>query len=232
MSKIIAITNISVEGNSIIPYFDKKTSKYNLFFDYVQEEIYIDVTKEKTDDYVEGIGKIKLNVGINNLQIKVIKKNETNETYKLVVHNGEIVEEKTPYLEVLEIENYFLDFKKDAFSYTLNIKDADELNIKFIPTNEESVVKVNGNSNLKEGNNQISVEVKLNDEVVTYLINVNKLKTVFEETEIKEVGIFNKTELTKKEKIVVIISISSLCLTLIIFIFYLFFIVNKTKNSI
>ena len=100
------------------------------------------------------------------------KKEETEE-------NNE--EEKTYSLAELKIDNAELkpDFQKDTLEYELNVEDQKELNVIAKATDDNTIVEVTGNDNLKIGDNYITITLKGQDdkEIVTYKVKVNNQKS-------------------------------------------------------
>ena len=100
------------------------------------------------------------------------KKEETEE-------NNE--EEKTYSLAELKIDNAELkpDFQKDILEYELNVEDQKELNVIAKATDDNTIVEVTGNDNLKIGDNYITITLKGQDdkEIVTYKVKVNNQKS-------------------------------------------------------
>lgn len=100
------------------------------------------------------------------------KKEETEE-------NNE--EEKTYSLAELKIDNAELkpDFQKDVLEYELNVEDQKELNVIAKATDDNTIVEVTGNDNLKIGDNYITITLKGQDdkEIVTYKVKVNNQKS-------------------------------------------------------
>ena len=91
-------------------------------------------------------------------------------------------EEKTTYsLAELKIDSAELkpDFQKDILEYELNVEDQKELNVIAKATDDNTIVEVTGNDNLKIGDNYITISLKGQDdkEIVTYKVKVNNQKS-------------------------------------------------------
>ncbi len=206
--KLKAISNIIVNESYLIPYFNKDIRKYNVFVAENTTSINIDYIKEETDDYVEGIGKINLELGINKLEIKVYKLDDTFENYQIYVYRGynEIYDYESATLTNLEITGHDIDFDENKYEYLINIsKEETDLEINYELKSEYSDVKLIGNSNLLKEQNVITITVTSKDEKTTniYTIKVNKVISTFKED--KEV--IETNDFTKKDNIITILII-------------------------
>ncbi len=114
------------------------------------------------------------------------KTTSTKSTKKTTVKKTEEVkendeEEKTYSLSELKIDSAELkpDFQKDILEYELNVEDQKELNVIAKATDDNTIVEVTGNDNLKIGDNYITISLKGQDdkEIVTYKVKVNNQKS-------------------------------------------------------
>ena len=121
---------------------------------------------------VKGDGNITLASGLNNLTIEVEAENKEIREYNIEVTrlNG------TSILNDLKIEGFNLNFKKDTYTYYLDIgSDINSLNIK-PKYDKDTKVEIIGNEDLKEGTNEIYLNVSGKEmSKSTYKIVVNKL---------------------------------------------------------
>lgn len=227
---IFGITNLIVNEGTLVPYFDKTIYKYNIYLSEKNEYININYTKEETDDYVEGIGKIPLKKGVNNLKVYVKKLNGTSQVYTIVAYRGyeEIKDYESATLTDLKIVGHNIEFDENVFEYIINIdENENELDINYVPKSEYSHVRLTGNTNLSKTENIITLTVTSKDEKITniYTIKVNKLITTFNEDK-SNVNISTKV-FTKKDVIITIILITTIAL---LFIFILFKILFHKKK--
>ena len=234
--KVKAITNIKVGDYSLSPYFSDYITKYNVFVDDDIENIDISVSMSEEDDYVTGIGNTKLSDGKNEVILKVIKKNQEIITYEVDIFRNykENNDVDDASLTKLIINGYDINFDPNIYEYNVNILDDNRLGIDYETKSSESTVKITGNSNFREGKNEVRVIVNSKDKSKTnvYIIYVNKVVTTFEEessNEIKEENILGRDKLTKKETNILTTSVISICSILITFIFYLLFILSRKK---
>lgn len=81
-------------------------------------------------------------------------------------------------IKTLTIEGYDLDFDQNKLEYSIKVKnDVKSLNINVILNSESASYTIEGNENLKVGENTINIVVKAeNENTRTYTIKVNKEK--------------------------------------------------------
>ena len=220
--KVKAITNIKVGDYSLIPYFSEYITKYNVFIND-DENIDVSVVESEDDNYVTGIGNVKLIDGKNEVILKVVKKNKEIITYEVDLFKNykenSSLDDAT--LIKLIVNGYDINFDSNVYEYNVNVIDDIRLNIDYETKSSESNVKITGNSNFKEGKNEVRVIVTSKDKTKTnvYTINVNKIVTTFEEEssdEIIENNILGREKLTKKETNILTLSIISICSIIII----------------
>ena len=234
--KVKAITNIKVDNYSLVPYFSDYIMKYNVFVNDDVENVNVSVNLSEDDDYVTGIGNVELIDGINEVILKVIKKNNDILTYQVNIYRNydESLLDDNINLKSLIVNGYDINFSPDVYEYNINILDDIRLNIDYETISDNASVRITGNSNLKEGKNEVRLIVSNKDKskVNVYVLNVNKLVTTFNEESSKskkvdEENILGKDHLTKKEINIITLVVISICSILIMFIFYMMFIINK-----
>lgn len=228
-----ALSNISINEESLIPIFNKNVYKYNVYTN--KNEININAVLDEEDDFIEGTGVVKLKEGENKIKLKLKLKNGNIKYYNLSIFLNYKVknDSSNAVLKDLSIKNYNIDFDSNVLNYNINIEDEEFLDIKYKVNNNEKV-KLEGNSNLKLGNNKIIITVISEDEnnKSIYTINVNKTKTVFNETKAKkDEKIIFKENFNEKDKLIVKIAISLIIIIIITFIFYLLFCIKKKNNK-
>lgn len=233
--KCKSVTNITLDEGSLVPFFNKEIHKYNVYLHESIDEINIKAVLEESE-YTEGFGNIKLKTGENEVILKVFDKNGNVKIYTLNILRGNepVVKSDNSLLKSLKIKNYNLDFSSNVFTYNINILDENELNIEYTPYNVKSFVKMDGNSNLKSGNNKILITVTSEDETnkSVYEININKTLDVFKEEEKKEdkSSTFDKWILNDQDKLVIKVAISLVITVIIVFLYFLLF-VKKGKSK-
>ena len=232
--KYECLSNISISGETLVPIFNKNIYKYNIYTD--KNEININGVLEEEDNYIEGTGKIELKDGENNISLKLVLKNGEIKHYNLVVflNYKNQNDSSNSLLKKLKIKGYDINFDSNIFNYNLNIKDEEYLTIEYECVSENAKVLLEGNSNLKLGNNKIIITVTSEDKEnkSIYTLNINKIKTVFKESETDEKNnVFKKSNFTDKDKLVLKISIVTIIGIIIITLMYLLFFTRKQKKK-
>ena len=80
----------------------------------------------------------------------------------------------------INVEGISPEFSLDITQYYFVTQELDRLNITAIPENENAKVTITGNNDFKQGNNEINIEVKSQDNTSTtnYKINVTKTDNI------------------------------------------------------
>lgn len=206
--KVFAIENIKIDNNTLSPFFDVNTKKYN-FFTY-EDNISINVV-ETTDEIITGEGDYTLVDGLNIFKIISSKDGE----FILNVYKN-YIEEEDIYLKSLTIDGYDISFNRYKYVYDININEEDNLNINYELSNDEGYVSITGNGNFNDSNNKITINVNGDEE---YIINVHKtIKVSYIEEET-----FVPKEMTNIKKGIVISLIITISLILILLFHYIVF---------
>lgn len=171
------LKSLTIDGEySLTPEFSADVTEYTL---NVPEEVTtLDIDAVPTDDNakVEITGNDQLLDGVNTIEIKVTAEDGTARTYKISVTKGAF---SNIGLTELSIDGYTLtpEFSTDVYEYTLEINDltVTNLNVNAIADQENAIVEIVGNTDLKPGENIITILVKSEEgeEVATYQIVVN-----------------------------------------------------------
>lgn len=152
---------LDIEG--ITPNFEKDIYEYYLTIPNNIRDIEVLATCENPNANVEIGGNTDLKEGLNVINIIVTSEDKTaQKTYTIQVTKTANLELANNNLEILAIENTLLypPFDMANTNYKAEISSKlDRINILAIPQNESGVVKINGNSNLKQGNNLITIVV-------------------------------------------------------------------------
>ena len=79
------LSSLSVQGQSLTPYFDTDTLEYSLVVPYEVSAIVISASAYDSDATISGTGTVSLNVGVNELKVDVTAENGNIRTYTLTV---------------------------------------------------------------------------------------------------------------------------------------------------
>lgn len=154
--------------------------------DVTEIEIYAEAISSKAT--IKGTGKIELKEGKNTANVEVTAEGGTKKVYVIEIERKEVgvVGEETNNEKVksvglsqLLLSNFDLNpnFDSEIYEYKLELtEDLDSLDIQAKANDNESVIEIIGNGNLKQGENIITILVNNaeTEEVATYQIIVNK----------------------------------------------------------
>lgn len=172
------LSYLRVEEYEIYPEFNKNTLNYDLIIPEDVTKVDVDTEPEMEGAVVRISGNTKLTKSDSTINIIVTAINGTSKTYKINVIKEPEVNLK---LESLEIEGLNLNpvFNEDTFYYTSSIEDTEltDLNVIAKSNNESASIEIIGNKNIVDGENNINIILKSNDETTIYqvLVDVDKL---------------------------------------------------------
>lgn len=170
--------------------FKSGTTSYDVTVPGDTESVEVYATAQDSNAKISGTGTKKLEVGKNTLSVIVTAEDGTKQTYTINVTRQEEKEENTENVQEkytgeglasLKLEELELSPKFDTTIYEYTVKYIGEdtkLNIETTTTDPYYTTEIIGNSDLKEGENTITILVSDPDgeNVATYQITVNKSK--------------------------------------------------------
>ena len=173
------LSSLSITGYTISPAFNKNTTSYSLTVPNDVSSVTVNATKESAKATLTGTGNKSLSVGANNISVVVTAENGDKRTYTITVTRQSASQKSSDNtLKDLSVPGYTLSpaFSKDNLDYTLKVpNDATKIDVKAITNDEKSSVKVVGNTDLKVGENVVTVEVTAEDgSKKTYKITVTR----------------------------------------------------------
>lgn len=182
---------LSISGEyKLTPEFDKDITEYNMTVGEDVDSLDIKATAEDSSAKIEISGNDKILTGENVIEVKVTAEDGTVRTYKINVTKGEETLVPSFGLTELSIEGYTLspEFDKGIYEYKLDIADPSVTSLKVNAKSDEenAVIDITGNDELKLGENIITIIAKSEDgkEVVTYQIVVNITEKVEENNQL------------------------------------------------
>ena len=215
------LKSLSIDKYDITPEFDKQTINYEIKQEITENSIKINVETDDENASVSGDGEIILNSGENNLRIDVTAQNGTVRTYFIKITKKTYSDIKLKALKIMADDNTNIevlpDFNENIFEYSCTVENyVNEISV-YPESNTENVkIDIKGNKELKEGLNEVLIELSIdNEKKVIYKINVNKKQT----TENQHNSINYKT-----------ICISFSAITLIIILICIFIIIKRRKD--
>lgn len=162
-SSNVSLKSLRLDTQGITPNFEKDIYEYYLTIPNNIRDIEVLAVSENPNANVEIGGNTDLKEGLNVINIIVTSEDKTaQKIYTIQVTKTANIELANNNLEILAIENTLLypPFDMANTNYKAEISSKlDRINILAIPQNESGVVKINGNSNLKQGNNLITIVV-------------------------------------------------------------------------
>lgn len=177
------LKNISLSNGSI--NFNKNTLEYSTNVSYDTTDIKVVATAEDSKAKVEITGNKNLVVGNNKILIKVIAEDNSSKVYVINVKRME--ENNTVssnnYISNIKIKGYDINFDKNKYDYTLNIKDEKELSIEVFLEYSKSKYEIIGNKALKDGSVIKVIATSEDGNSRTYNINIKSndklIKSIF-----------------------------------------------------
>lgn len=147
---------------------------YNITVENEVDEVVIKAVTNDTRATVKLDEKYLLEVGENEINIKVVAASGKEASYIINVTRKKILS-KDSLLTSLKVKGYSLDFKQDVTTYDLKIKDSEEeLEITTTQEDPNATVEIEGNKNLVDGS-IVKINVKAEDGTFTrYFIRIEK----------------------------------------------------------
>ncbi len=190
------LSNLGIRPNDF-KGFKPGTTAYNVTVPNDVEEVTVYANLQDSKASLTGTGTQKLEVGKNALNVVVTAEDGTKKTYTINVTREENASENTVSTEEttqteetnttntasdlikLEVTGYELtpEFSPDIYEYTLDVNgDISSLDVVAEGANHNVSVEIVGNTDLKDGENTITILVhnQETDQNATYQIIVNK----------------------------------------------------------
>lgn len=215
------LKSLTVEGQEILPTFDKEVTSYSVQVKNDVTELDIKAVAEDEKATVDVKGNKDLKEGENTLTVSVSAEDGTIKIYEIKVTR---LKAEPLGLTSLKIKDTNIEnkFKTDVYEYSIDIEDVSKLEIEAIANDEKATVEILGNEDLQDGENIITIIVSSEDgeEKVTYQIKANK--------EVKKVEPIVEDKKEPNNKIYFYIAIVAiLVIALIIVVVY----VIKNRNN-
>ena len=160
-NSLLKIMRLDKEG--IIPEFSPEIKEYYFIADTSINNLEVTVIPEATNAQVNITGNDNLKDGINKIGIEVTSRDGTSKSiYTINVTKTDDKEAANANLEMLAIENVTLEplFDTNILNYKANVSnDFTDLNVLAVPENVNGKIEIQGNRNLKIGDNTVIVNV-------------------------------------------------------------------------
>ena len=190
-SNVATLSNLGIKGQYDFTGFTSSKTSYSVTVPNDVESVEIYASKGQNGQKISGTGVKQLQEGANAVNVVVTAEDgKTTKTYTVNIERKALEEnteeqteetqESTTFgLKDLKVEGMELtpEFNTDTYSYTVQLtEDKSSLGLTTIATDEKASIEVNGNEDLKDGENIITIIVKdeTGEKTVTYQITVNK----------------------------------------------------------
>ena len=165
---------------TLTPEFSKDITEYTVQVGTDVTELQLDAIPEDEKAKVKVDGNTDLKDGENKVTITVTAEDESTTVYTLTVNKTDETKDVGPVLSKLEISGATLSptFSPEVYSYSVNVPiGTTTLDITAEAEDEETTVEITGNTDLKEGENLVTIMVTKGEgeeqQVTTYQITVN-----------------------------------------------------------
>ena len=176
--KTLTVKNGSQEFQ-LSPEFNPIKTAYTLTVDNEISSVVVAATPNSSTTKIFGASSYSkthaLNTGDNQISIVTTAQNGATETYTVMITRRK---NSNTNLSTLSVAGQTLDpsFNKEVVEYTINVgPQVKELDITAIPEASTSTYQITGNSNFKNGENEVKITVTAEDgSKKTYTITVNR----------------------------------------------------------
>ena len=248
---------LRLDREGLIPNFQQQVYEYDITIPNEVNEIKIWAISENEKATVEVQGNTNLQEGLNDIRIRVISADKTQEkVYSIQVTKTNNLGLTNTNLEILAMEDVLLTppFEASHTYYQAEVAHhKKDIHLLAVPEDERSIIEIMGNENLQEGNNLVTVTVtapngftKRKYQVEVYRRNLedeqkyqeqqkNNLEQLEEIVEIQEVNTHitevqeNKTKEQNNKMIGKMIGI--MVITIIFIVFMIVFFLNKKRKN-
>ena len=187
------LKGINISSGSLNPEFKSNVYNYTIKVGKNIENISISGVKNTNSQKITGeVSNYPLKNGKNNITLTVTDDGATTKTYNIIVEKSD--SDKKLLLSNLSLSSGTIEFNPNVFEYeTKVLYDIQKINVLATPQDITSKVTVEGNENLKIGENIITITLKdnTNSEQI-YKVKVNRLnegETLGDNPNIKDITI-------------------------------------------
>lgn len=199
-NSMLKIMRLDKEG--ITPEFSPDIKEYYFTTDLSTNSLNITAIPEAENSKVSITGNENLKEGLNKILIEVTSSDNTSRSvYVINVTKTDNREAANANLETLAIKNIDLEpiFETNILNYKASVaNDVESINILAVPEKIEGKVEITGNTEIKEGDNNVIIKVIAPNGYTykNYTINVHK-RTKEEDVKLEEEQKANKEQLNE-----------------------------------
>lgn len=172
------LKGLSVEGYTIEPAFDKDKTDYSITVPSNVNDIKVNADKNSSKATVKIEGNTGLKPGENTVKVTVTAEDGSTKVYNIKVNKESEVASNDATLKSLGVSGYDMspNFSNDTLNYNVTVpNEANSVTITAPTNNPKAKVEVTGNTDLKVGDNKVTVKVTAEDGTTkTFTINVKK----------------------------------------------------------
>lgn len=172
------LKDIKVSSGKLSPNFDKSKYDYTVTVSKEIEKITIKAVKNFDAQKITGeVENASLQMGSNKFVLTATNEENKQQKYNVTVIRDEALSTKA-YLTSLSLSSGKINFDQNVLNYSTRVLyEVEKINVMATPLEDGANIKIEGNDNLKVGENTITVTVTTkNNEQNTYTILVNRLK--------------------------------------------------------
>ena len=229
------LSNLGIKPNDFSGFTPSKTT-YDVTVPADVTEVEVYATAQNSGAKITGTGKQKLQDGKNELTVTVTaasgatKKYTINVTKETNAQNSTEENTEAKGLSSLKVGNLELSpkFETNVYEYTAKYEgDDNKVDVKAVTTDPKYVVDITGNSDLKDGENIITILVSDGEEnnVATYQVTVSK--NVVDENKLQK----EQEDAKKQEEQRKLVMIGAIVVAVILAIIIYLIIRHKRNNA-
>lgn len=174
-STFTTIGSLYIKGYTLQPTFSKTHYSYNLTVPSDVTQVEVVGTKGDSKQTITGLGKRKLEYGINRIHVVVKAQNGASRTYEITVHRTDNRTGDTS-LQSISISNTNLRYEKGKTTYEATVsRSVDNVLITARTTDTNATLIGTGKKNLNMGKNVFKLDVTSSGGAkTTYTIIINR----------------------------------------------------------
>ena len=199
-NSMLKIMRLDKEG--ITPEFSPDIKEYYFTTDLSTNSLNITAIPEAENSKVSITGNENLKEGLNKILIEVTSSDNTSKSvYVINATKTDNKKAANANLETLAIENIELEpiFETNILNYKASVaNDVKSINVFAVPEKIEGKVEISGNTEIKEGDNNVTIKVIAPNGYTykNYIINVHR-RTKEEDVKLEEEQKANKEQLNE-----------------------------------
>lgn len=190
------LKSITLDEEGLTPEFDKNTDIYYIVVPLTVKYIDVNAVPEDSSSKVSVNGNTNLVEGENVITITVTAESGNWRIYKINVTKTDNMILANANLKELTIQGQSIEFDANRYKYSIEIGETQyNLDITAITENEKATFVIEGNEDLKNGENKVVVRVTAEDETTQKEYTIYVIKD-FSKVEIEQTNNYTKLIIT------------------------------------